>query len=151
MDRRLAKSGESIFVGLPETLVVMTKEEELDREGLRVLRWSMFDSPDSEGSGYRFMEREPVIALDRAAHRYEFVPNVTLGYTSKLVADKLNLVSDNSHRIGKAIQIRCVGYKKRLKLVRSLMEQGVQRFAIGKEVVYFDTDEMKPPAIYLWS
>lgn len=129
----------------------MTKEEQLDTEGLRVLRWSMFDSPDSEGSGYRFMEREPVIALDRAAHRYEYIPNITLGYTSKPVADKLGLVSDNSHRIGKAVQVRCVGYKKRLKLVRSLMEQGVQRFAIGKEVVYFDTDEMKPPAIYLWS
>lgn len=128
----------------------MTKEEQLDREGLRVLRWSMFDSPDSEGSGYRFMEREPVIALDRAAHRYEYTPNIVLGYTSKSVADKLGLVSNNSHRLGKAVQIRCVGPKKRIALVRSLMEQGVQRFAISKEVVYFDTDEMKPPSIYLW-
>lgn len=128
----------------------MTKEEELDREGLKVLRWSMFDSPDAEGSGYRFMEREPVVALDRAAHRYEYRPNIILGYTSKRVADSMSLVSTDSHRIGKAVRIRCVGYRKRLKLVRSLMEQGVQRFAISKEVVYFDTDEMKPPAIYLW-
>jgi hypothetical protein len=128
----------------------MTKEEQLDREGLRVLRWSMFDSPDAEGSGYRFMEREPVVALDRAAHMYEYVPNVILGYTSKSVADKLGLVDNNSHRIGKAIRIRCVGYKKRLKLIRSLMEQGVMRFAIAKDLVYFDTDELKPPAIYLW-
>lgn len=128
----------------------MTKEEELDREGLRVLRWSMFDSPDSEGSGYRFMEREPVVALDRAAHRYEFVPNIILGYTSKPVADKMRLVSTDSHRIGKAVRIRCVGAKKRLKLIRSLMEQGVQRFAVNREVVYFDTDELKPPSIYLW-
>ena len=126
------------------------KEKQLDVEGLRVLRWSMFDSPDSPGSGYRFMEREPVIALDRAAHRYEYVPNIVLGYTSKNVADRMSLVSDNSHRIGKAIQVRCVGYKKRIKLVRSLIEQGVQRFAINKEVVYFDTDELKPPALYLW-
>jgi hypothetical protein len=128
----------------------MTKEEELDREGLKVLRWSMFDSPDTPGSGYRFMEREPVVALDRAAHRYEYRPNVILGYTSKRVADNMGLVSTDSHRIGKAVRIRCVGSRKRLKLVRSLMEQGVQRFAINKEVVYFDTDEMKPPAIYLW-
>ena len=128
----------------------MTKEEELDREGLKVLRWSMFDSPDAEGSGYRFMEREPVVALDRAAHRYEYRPNIILGYTSKRVADNMGLVSIDSHRIGKAVRIRCVGYRKRLNLIRSLMEQGVQRFAISKEVVYFDTDEMKPPAIYLW-
>lgn len=128
----------------------MTKEEELDREGLRVLRWSMFDSPDSAGSGYMFMEREPVVALDRAAHRYEFKVNVIMGYMSKTAADKIPLVSTDSHRIGKAIRIRCVGTRKRLKLVRSLMEQGVQRFALGREVVYFDTDELKPPSIYLW-
>lgn len=129
----------------------MTKEEELDREGLRVLRWSMFDSPDKAGSGYMFMEREPVIALDRAAHRYEFKPNVILGYTSKSVADKMSLVSSDSHRIGKAVRIRCVGPKKRLALIRSLMEQGIMRFAIDREVVYFDTDELKPPSIYLWT
>ena len=30
--------------------------EDMDKEGLSVLKWSMFDSPDSEGSGYLFME-----------------------------------------------------------------------------------------------
>lgn len=129
----------------------LSKEEQMDREGLRVLRWSMFDSPDTPGSAYRFMEREPVVALDRAAHRYEYIPNIILGYTSKTVADKMGLVSIDSHRIGKAVRIRCVGYKKRLVLIRTLMEQGVQRFGIAKDFVYFDTDEMKPPAIYLWS
>jgi hypothetical protein len=127
------------------------KEEELNTEGLRVLKWSMFDSPDTAGSGYRFMEREPVVALDRAAHRYEYRPNVILGYTSKTVADKMGLVSTDSHRIGKAIRVRCVGPKKRLMLIRSLMEQGIQRFAIDRETVYFDTDELKAPSIYLWT
>jgi len=128
----------------------MSKEEELDREGLKVLRWSMFDSPDVKGSGYMFMEREPVVALDRAAHYHRYIPNVLLGYTSKVVADKMGLVSSDSHRIGRAIRIRCVGPKKRLKLIRSLMEQGVQRFAIDRDQVYFDTDDLKPPSIYLW-
>ena len=128
----------------------MSKEEELDREGLKVLRWSMFDSPDVKGSGYMFMEREPVVALDRAAHYHRYIPNVLLGYTSKTVADKMGLVSSDSNRIGRAIRIRCVGPKKRLKLIRSLMEQGVQRFAIDRDQVYFDTDDLKPPSIYLW-
>jgi len=128
----------------------MTKEEELDCEGLRVLRWSMFDSPDKKGSGYMFMEREPVVALDRAAHYHKYIPNVILGYTSKPVADKLGLVSDNAHRVGKAVRIRCVGSKKRLKVIRSLMEQGVQRFAVDRETVYFDTEDLKPPSFYLW-
>jgi hypothetical protein len=129
----------------------MTKEEELDTEGLRVLRWSMFDSPDSKGSGYMFMEREPVIALDRAASYHRYRPNIVLGYTSKTVADKMGLVSTNSHRLGKAVRIRCVGPKKRLKLIRSLMEQGVQRFAVSEDIVYFDTDDLKPPSFYLWT
>jgi len=128
----------------------MTKEEELDRDGLRVLRWSMFDSPDAKGSGYRFMEREPVIALDRAAHRHKYIPNIILGYTSKNVADKMGFTSNNSHRVGKAVQIRCVGHKKRIVLIRTLMEQGVQRFAVAKDFVYFDTDDLKPHAFYLW-
>lgn len=128
----------------------MTKEEELDKDGLRVLRWSMFDSYDSKGSGYRFMEREPVIALDRAAHRYRYVPNIILGYTSKSVADKMLLASNDSHRVGKAVRIRCVGSKKRLMLIRSLMEQGVQRFAVNDEFVYYDTDDLKNNAFYLW-
>ena len=128
----------------------MTKEEELDRDGLKVLRWSMFDSSDVKGSGYRFMEREPVVALDRAASRYGFVPNIILGYTSKFVADRMFLTSNDSHRIGKAVRVRCVGHKKRIKLVRSLMEQGVQRFAVARDFVYFDTDDLKPSAFYLW-
>lgn len=128
----------------------LSKEEQMDTEGLRVLRWSMFDSPDTTGSAYRFMEREPVVALDRAAQRYDYIPNVILGYTSKTVADKMGLVSIDSHRIGKAVRVRCVGYKKRLVLVRTLMEQGIQRFAIAKDFVYFDTDELKPPSLYLW-
>jgi hypothetical protein len=130
---------------------LMTKEEELDREGLSVLRWSMFDSPDSEGSGYKFMEREPVVALDRAARYYRFIPNIVLGYTSQTVANKMSLASNDSHRLGKAVRIRCVGPKKRIALIRSLMEQGVQRFAVSNDIVYFDTDDLKPPSFYLWT
>lgn len=126
------------------------KEDELDREGLRVLRWSMFDSPDSPGSGYKFMEREPVVALDRAAHRYEYRPDVILGYTSAFIANKMRLATTDSHRVGHAVRIRCVGAKKRLKLIRTLMEQGVTRFAVTRDMVYFDTDPLKAPEFHIW-
>ena len=126
------------------------KEDELDREGLRVLRWSMFDSPDSPGSGYKFMEREPVVAIDRAAHRYEYRPDIILGYTSAAVAKKMRLATTDSHRVGHAVRIRCVGAKKRLKLIRTLMEQGVTRFAVTRDMVYFDTDPLKAPEFHIW-
>lgn len=130
---------------------VQEREDEIDREGLRVLRWSMFDSPDSPGSGYKFMEREPVVALDRAAHMYEYRPNVILGYTSANVANKMRLASTDSHRVGHAVRIRCVGSRKRIKLIRTLMEQGVTRFAVDKETLYFDTDPLKYPEFRLWT
>jgi hypothetical protein len=130
---------------------VEDKEDEIDTEGLKVLRWSMFDSPDSPGSGYKFMEREPVVALDRAAHRYEYRPDIILGYTSKLYADKIRLASTDSHRVGHAVRIRCVGPRKRIKLIRTLMEQGVTRFAVDKETLYFDTDPLKYPEFRLWT
>ena len=36
-----------------------TYTKEMDEEGLKILKWSMFDSPDSLGSGKRFMESDP--------------------------------------------------------------------------------------------
>jgi len=30
------------------------------------------------------------------------------------------------------------------------MEQGVTRFAVDREMVYFDTDPLKPPEFHIW-
>ena len=125
--------------------------KDLDTDGLEFLRWSMFDSPDSEGSAYRFMEREPVYILDRIVARHQMHLNIELAYVSKAYADKNNMSSQDSHRIGKAVRIRVVGSKKRMKLVAALVEQGVRRIAINKEYVYFDTDDLKPYGLFLWS
>jgi hypothetical protein len=119
-------------------------------EGLTYLTWDMFDSPDLPNSGYKFMEREPVIILDNIVKKYRISLNIILGYTSKPYADKLKLIRANSHRVGKAIKIRCVGTKKRLTLVKGLVEQGVNRIGVGNEYVYFDTDDLKERAFYIW-
>jgi hypothetical protein len=119
-------------------------------EGLTYLTWDMFDSPDLPNSGYKFMEREPVIILDNIVKKYRISLNIILGYTSKPYADKLKLIRVNSHRVGKAVKIRCVGTKKRLTLVKGLVEQGVNRIGVGNEYVYFDTDDLKERAFYIW-
>lgn len=46
-------------------------DNNLDIEGLDYLQWSMFDSPDEIGSGYKFMERQPVYILDKIVKRLE--------------------------------------------------------------------------------
>jgi hypothetical protein len=125
--------------------------EDLDTDGLEYLRWSMFDSPDSEGSAYRFMEREPVYILDRMVKRYRFNLNIELAYTSKRVADKMVLPKNSPHRIGRGVRLRCVGPKKRQKIIKALIEQGVNRIGVSKETVYFDTDDLKPYGFFLWN
>jgi hypothetical protein len=96
------------------------------------------------------MEREPVLILDNLVSKYRITVKVILGYVSKPHADKLRLVRSNSHRVGKAIKIRCVGAKKRLTLVRGLVQQGVHRIGVSNEYVYFDTDDLKERAFYIW-
>lgn len=128
----------------------ISKEELDDIEGLAYLRWSMFDSPDKKGSGKMFMEREPVFALDRIVRRNRFILDIELGYTSKKVADDMYLATNDSHRVGRAIRIRCVGNKKRMLLVKGLIEEGITRIAVNRETVYFDTDDQKERGFILW-
>tara|TARA_R110000822_G_scaffold29350_4_gene86499 strand:- start:1058 stop:1444 length:387 start_codon:yes stop_codon:yes gene_type:complete len=128
----------------------MTKEELQNCEGLTYLTWDMFDSPDSKGSGFRFMEREPVLILDAIVRKTQAKMNVELGYVSKIVADKMGLISKDSHRVGKAVRLRCVGCKKRMVIIKALVEFGIERIAVNRETIYFDTDDLKERAFYLW-
>jgi hypothetical protein len=106
------------------------------------------DLPDS---GYKYMEREPVYILDEIIRKTRATMRVTLGYVTKPYGDKIRLVNTNSHRIGKAIRLRCVGHKKRMVIVKNLIEHGIERIAVNRETVYFDTDDLKEKAFYIWS
>tara|TARA_R110000764_G_scaffold39671_1_gene88675 strand:- start:281 stop:733 length:453 start_codon:yes stop_codon:yes gene_type:complete len=117
---------------------VYTKE--MDEEGLRVLKWSMLDSPDSLGSGKRFMESEPVKILDLVFSQERLKGFVHLGYTSKAYADKLGLGVNSEHRVGKAIKFRCINASHRFRLVRRLIQYGIERIRLTDEYVYFDTE-----------
>jgi hypothetical protein len=128
----------------------LSLEEMRNCEGLLFLTWDMFDSPDSKGSGYKFMEREPVLILDEVVRKTRMILTIEMGYVTKTYGDNQRLVSIDSHRVGKAIRIRIVGHSKRMKLVKALILEGVTRIALGRETVYFDTDDLKPDAFYLW-
>lgn len=125
-------------------------DNNLDIEGLDYLQWSMFDSPDEIGSGYKFMERQPVYILDKIVKKTRRNFDVLLGYTSPSYANKIPLATNNSHRIGKAIKLRVLNPKKRMDLVRLLILEGVSRVAISRDEVYFDTDDLKERGLYLW-
>ena len=123
---------------------------EKDCEGLLYLIWSQFDSPDQPGSGYRFMEREPVQLLDRVVHKTKMVLNIQLGYVSPKYARMKGMTTFDSHRVGKAVRIRIKCKKKRMRLVSALILEGVRRIAIDRELIYFDTDDQKQDEMPLW-
>jgi len=129
---------------------IAEKEQDNNTFGLKVLTWDMFDSPDTPGSGFRFMDRELVVLLDEICARNRMVIKVDLGCVSKVYADKIKLVSNDSHRAGKAVRLRCVGHKRRFNLIQQLILFGVARIAVNREVVYFDVDDLKEYGFYLW-
>jgi hypothetical protein len=129
----------------------LTPAEKKNVEGLNYLTWDMFDSPGEPGSGYNFMEREPVLILDQVVHKTKRLLNVELGYVSKIYADKIPLPTKDSHRVGKAIRLRIVSPKKRMDVIKELILFGVERIAVNRETVYFDTDDLKPPQFALWT
>lgn len=128
----------------------LTLEERQNREGLMYLTWDMFDSPGDPGSGYRFMEREPVLILDQIVGKTTRFMNVELGYVSKAYADKNNFPTKDSHRVGKAIRLRILNPKKRFEIVKHLIMLDVKRIAVNLQTVYFDTDELKPNSFMIW-
>jgi len=114
--------------------------EEMDKEGLSVLKWSMFDSAGELGSGKRFMEDAPVFILDKIMKTERLRGYIELAYTSKRYADNLLLSTKSPHRLGKAVKFRCINNNQRFRFVRGLIQYGVQRIKLSKDSVYFDTD-----------
>ena len=123
-----------------------TYTKEMDEEGLKVLKWSMFDSPDKLGSGKYFMESEPVFILDEVFRSLRISGFILQGYVSKNYADKIAIPSNSGHRVGKSVKFKCINSVKRLKLVRGLIQYGIERIQISNEWIYFDTDNyLKKP------
>ena len=141
----------SCFCNIKMDTSKLTLEERKNIEGLGYISWDMFDSPGEPGSGYNFMEREPVLILDQVVRKTKRLLNVELGYVSKTYADKNNFPTKDSHRVGKAIRLRIVSPKKRMSIIKELILLGVERIAVNRETVYFDTDDLKPPQFALWT
>ena len=133
-----------------DTKTSQERLNERNTEGLFYVTWDMFDSPDAPGSGYNFMEREPVVIFEEVVRRTGRKIKVERAYLSKPMADKMGLPTNNSHRVGKAIQMRVVGTKKRMDIIKHLCVLGVNRIAVSRESIYFDTDGLKDQSFMLW-
>ena len=122
--------------------------KEMDEEGLKVLKWSMFDSPDKLGSGKHFMESEPVFILDEVFRKERLSGFIVQGYVSKSYADRIAIPSNSGHRVGKSIKFRCINHIKRFKFIRGLVQYGIERIKVSDEFIYFDTDNYLKDAMF---
>ena len=123
----------------------------MNKEGLIHLHWELFDSPDAPGSGYRYMEREPVLILDDILiEHHKWRPKIELAYVTESYGNMRGLPSSSSHRTGNAILLRAKNPQKRMFIVKNLILRGVERIGIGMDHVYFDTDlYLKGKALYI--
>lgn len=129
-----------------------TYTEEMDREGLKILKWSMFDSPDKLGSGKMFMETEPVVILDNVFRDTRLTGYIELGYASKPYADRIALPSQSAHRVGMGVKFKCINKDQRMRLVRSLIQYGIERIHLFPRYIYFDTDNyLKKPELMFFN
>ena len=87
--------------------------EEMDTEGLKVLKWSMFDSPDKLGSGKYFMESEPVFILDEIFRKERLSGFILQGYVSKTYGDRIAILENSDHRVGKSIKFKFINKIKK--------------------------------------
>ena len=139
MPRKVHKRKEHSF-SLHKVDYTSDYTKDMDEEGLKYLKWSMFDSPDKLGSGKMFMESEPVFILDAIFSRERLTGFIMLGYTSKTYANKIHLPTNSGHRVGKAVKFRCINPNKRFKFIRGLIQYGIERINVSDEWIYFDTD-----------
>jgi len=122
-----------------------------DSEGLKKLLWSQFMCKCGVcdvSSGKRLMEKIPVIILDQIAQEERMRFDIELAYVCKGYADKIGLISMDSHRAGLAVRIRILNPKKRMLVIRGLIVRGVTRIALSDKYIYFDVDDLKQMAFY---
>ena len=103
--------------------------------------------PQETGS-YVYMDQRAVYILEAIAKRWQYKPKILLGYTSRKYADSLPLLSTSAHRTGHAIKFRVSSPLQRLRYVEHLILYGVQRIAIHRDYIYFDTDTSQKPGLY---
>lgn len=117
---------------------------------MRYFKFSEFDSPDSPGSGEKYMDREFLEMLDEARHLAGIQFRITSGYRSKKHNQKVGGVSVSSHLIGRAADIWCQHSGKRWQIVSACMEAGFSRIGIAKDFIHVDNDDQKPDAIWTY-
>jgi zinc D-Ala-D-Ala carboxypeptidase len=112
-------------------------------EGIKNFSPSEFDSPDLKGSGEN-MDIRFITLLDRARDIAKLPFNINSGYRTKEHNKKVGGVSDSSHLVGLAADIKVSSSYERIVIYDALRQVGFNRFGIGKTFIHVDNDKRKP-------
>jgi uncharacterized protein YcbK (DUF882 family) len=108
-----------------------------------------FDSPDLRGSG-SFMDNDFLMLLDDARGLAEVPFKINSGYRTESHNRKVGGKATSSHTKGLAADIHCVNDRKRIEIVRALIEVGFTRIGIAKTFIHVDLDHDKNDAIWIY-
>lgn len=104
---------------------------------------TLFDSPDLSGSG-KNMDKSFLAMLKKAEKYAGFKFTFNSGFRTPRHNKEVGGVSNSSHTIGKAVDIKASTIAKRDKIVWAAKKAGFKRIGIGKTFVHLDSDATKP-------
>jgi uncharacterized protein YcbK (DUF882 family) len=106
-----------------------------------------FDSPDSPGSGAKFMSDEFITKLDYARDLAGIPFKINSGYRTKAHNKKVKGSPNSSHMKGLAADIHCADNKSRFTILTSLIAAGFNRIGIAKTFIHVDLDTNKDTGV----
>ncbi|WP_250632106.1 D-Ala-D-Ala carboxypeptidase family metallohydrolase [Rhodoflexus caldus] len=97
-----------------------------------------FDSPDAQGSGERYMDRNHVAMLNRAGKAAGFYPKINSGYRTPAHNAKVGGAESSCHMEGKASDLSVRTRSDFDRIAPALVAVGFRRFGVASTFLHVD-------------
>ena len=108
-----------------------------------------FDDPTLQNSGIN-MDATFLQMLDDARGIAGIPFTITSGYRTKEHNQKVGGVSNSSHLVGKAADIKVGNGSERYIILNALIKAGYKRLGVAQSFLHCDNDETKPNSIWTY-
>jgi len=108
-----------------------------------------FDDPTLQNSGIN-MDATFLQMLDDARGIAGIPFTINSGYRTKEHNEKVGGVSNSSHLVGKAADIKVGNGNERYIILNALIKAGYKRLGVGQTFLHCDNDETKPNSIWTY-
>ena len=108
-----------------------------------------FDDPTLQNSGIN-MDATFLQMLDNARGIAGISFVINSGYRSKERNELVGGVSNSSHLVGKAADIKVGSGNQRYIIINALIQAGFRRLGIAKTFIHCDNDDSKPNSVWTY-